>query len=135
LKPLALSQDEIVGKVIVSKPKPVRGTAFSKFSLRGGVEFAALTVAVCLDMVDKGENCAAARITVGSVAAGPVRARKAEKTMAGEMLSDKLFKEIAAIVAGEIHPVMHHGYSIPFLKECLIAQTYRTLVRAAERAG
>jgi CO/xanthine dehydrogenase FAD-binding subunit len=135
LKPLALSQDEIVGKVILPKPKPVRGTAFSKFSLRGGVEFAALTVAVCLDMADKGEGCAAARITVGSVAAGPVRARKAEKAMAGESFSDKLFEGIAAIVAGEIHPVMHHGYSIPFLKECLKTQTYRTLVLAAERAG
>ena len=135
LKPLALSQDEIVGKVIIPKPEPARGTAFSKFSLRGGVEFAALTVAVCLDMADKGDSCAAARITVGSVSAGPVRARKAEKAMTAEPLSDKLFEEIAAIVAGEIHPVMHHGYSIPFLKECLKAQTYRTLVLAAERAG
>lgn len=135
LKPLALAQDEIVGKVIIPKPKPVRGTAFSKFSLRGGVEFAALTVAVRLDMADKGGSCAAARITVGSVAAGPLRARKAEKAMTAEPLSDKIFKEIAAIVAGEIHPVMHHGYSIAFLKECLKTQTYRTLVLAAERAG
>jgi 4-hydroxybenzoyl-CoA reductase beta subunit len=135
LKPLALSQDEIVGKVIILKPEPVRGSAFSKFSLRGGVEFAALTVAVCLDMADKGGSCAAARITVGSVSAGPLRARKAEKAMAGEPLSDKLFEETAAIVTGEIHPVMHHGYSIPFLKECLKVQTYRTLVLAAERAG
>jgi CO/xanthine dehydrogenase FAD-binding subunit len=86
-------------------------------------------------MADKGDSCAAARITVGSVSAGPVRARKAEKAMAGEPLSDKLFEEIAAIVGSEIHPVMHHGYSIPFLKECLKAQTYRTLVLAAERAG
>jgi CO/xanthine dehydrogenase FAD-binding subunit len=135
LKPLVLSQDEIVGKVIIPKPEPVRGTAFSKFSLRGGVEFAALTVAVRLDMADKDDSCAAARITVGSVSAGPVRARKAERAMAGEPFSDKLFEEVAASVAGEIHPVMHHGYSIPFLKECLKAQTYRTLVLAAERAG
>jgi 4-hydroxybenzoyl-CoA reductase beta subunit len=135
LKPLALSADEIVAKVIIPKPESIRGTAFSKFSLRGGVEFAALTVAVRLDMQDKADSCTAARITVGSVAAGPVRARKAEKAMAGEPLSDKLFEEIAGIVASEIRPVMHHGYSIPFLKECLKTQTYRTLVLAAERAG
>ena len=135
LKPLALSQDEVIGKVIIPKPEPLRGTAFSKFSLRGGVEFAALTVAVCLDMADKGDSCAAARITVGSLAAGPVKARKAEKAMAGEPLSDKLIEEIAAIVAGEVHPVLHHGYSIPFLKACLKTQTYRTLVLAAERVG
>jgi 4-hydroxybenzoyl-CoA reductase beta subunit len=135
LKPLVLSQDEIVGKVIIPKPEPVRGTAFSKLSLRGGVEFAALTVAVRLDMADKGDSCVDARITVGSVSAGPVRARKAEKAMAGEPLSNKFFEEIAVIAAGEIHPVMHHGYSIPFLKECLKTQTYRTLILAAERAG
>ena len=135
LKPLALSQDEIVGKVILPKPEPVRGTAFSKFSLRGGLEFAALTVAVRLDMADKDDSCAAARITVGAVSSGPVRARKAEKAVSGEPLSDKLFEEIAEIVASEIHPVRHHGYSIPFLKECLKTQTYRTLVLAAERAG
>jgi 4-hydroxybenzoyl-CoA reductase beta subunit len=135
LKPLALSQDEIVDKVIIPQPQSIRGTAFSKFSLRAGLEFAALTVAVRLDMADTGDSCAAARITVGAVSSGPVRARKAEKAMAAEPLSDKLFQEIAEIVASEIHPVMHHGYSIPFLKECLKTQTYRTLVRAAERAG
>ncbi|MGD9044357.1 MAG: FAD binding domain-containing protein [Desulfobacterales bacterium] len=134
LKPLSLSQDEIVGAVIIPQPAAVRGTAFSKFSIRGGVEFAAITVAVRLDMASKGGRCAAARITVGSAAAGPLSARKAEKAMAGEPYSDKLFEEIADIVAGEIRPVMHHGYSIPFLKECLKTQTYRTLVLAAERA-
>ena len=135
LKPIALSQDEIIDKVIIPQPEPVRGTAFSKFSLRGGLEFAALTVAVRLDMADKVGSCAAARITVGAVSSGPLRARKAEKAMSGEPLSDKLFQEIAEIVLREIHPVMHHGYSIPFLKECLKTQTYRTLVRAAKRAG
>jgi CO/xanthine dehydrogenase FAD-binding subunit len=135
LEPLALSQDEIVSKVIIPKPEPVRGTAFSKFSLRGGMEFAALTVAVRLDLADKSGSCGAACITVGAVSTGPVRARKAEKAMAGEPLSDKLFQKVAAIVASEIHPVMHHGYSIPFLRECLKTQTYRTLVLGAERTG
>ena len=126
LKPLSLSPDEIVGKVIIPKPVAVRGSAFSKFSIRGGVEFAAITVAVRLDMAERGDTCAAARITVGSAAAGPLRARKAEKAMAGEPYSDKLFKEI--------RPVMHHGYSIAFLKECLKTLTCRSLVLAAERA-
>jgi CO/xanthine dehydrogenase FAD-binding subunit len=86
-------------------------------------------------MADKGDSCAAARITVGAVSAAPVRARKAEKALAGEPLSDELFQEIAEIVVSEIHPVMHHGYSIPFLKECLKTKTYRTLVRGAKRTG
>ncbi len=135
LQPLALSQNEIISEVIIANPPTVRGTAFTKFSLRGGVEFAGLTVAVRLDMADGADTCAAARITVGAVSAGPVRALKAEKAMAGEALGDKLFQKIAEMVAGEIRPVMHHGYSVPFLRECLRVQTYRTLSLGAERTG
>jgi len=135
LQPLALSQDEVINEVIIPNPPTVRGSAFTKFSLRGGVEFAGLTVAVCLDMADGADTCAAARITVGAISAGPVRAFKAEKAMAGEALGDKFFQKIAAMVAGEIRPVMHHGYSVPFLRECLRVQTYRTLALGAERTG
>jgi CO/xanthine dehydrogenase FAD-binding subunit len=83
LKPLALSQNEIISEVIIANPQTVRGTAFTKFSLRGGVEFAGLTVAVCLEMANGACICAAARITAGAVSSGPVRAIEAEKAMAG----------------------------------------------------
>jgi len=135
LQPLSLSQDEIISEVIITNTQTVRGSAFTKFSLRGGVEFAGLTVAVCLEMASTPSTCAAAYIAVGAVASGPVRAIKAEKTMAGETLSDKLFRKIAEMVAAEIRPVMHHGYSAPFLKECLKVQAYRTLALGAERTG
>jgi len=135
LQPLALSGDEIISEVIIKIPQATRGSAFSKFSLRGGVEFAGVTVAVCLEMANGASTCAAARIAAGAVSSGPVRAIKAEKAMAGEMLSDELFQKIAEMVAEEIRPVMHHGYSAPFLRECLKVQTYRTLLLGAERTG
>jgi 4-hydroxybenzoyl-CoA reductase beta subunit len=135
LQPLALSHDEIISEVIIANPQTVRSAAFTKFSLRGGVEFAGLTVAACLEMANGSGTCSAARITAGAVSARPVRASKAEKAMAGETLSDKLFQKIAEMVAGEIRPVMHHGYSAPFLRECLKVQTYRTLGLAAKRTG
>jgi 4-hydroxybenzoyl-CoA reductase subunit beta len=135
LKPLALSRDEIISGVIIANPQTVHGSAFTKFSMRGGVEFAGLSVAVYLEMSDSASTCAAARITAGSVAGGPVRAVKAEKAMAGETLSDKLFENIAEMVAKEIRPVMHHGYSAAYLRECLKVQTYRTLALAAKRSG
>jgi CO/xanthine dehydrogenase FAD-binding subunit len=135
LKPLALSRDEIISEVIIANPQTVRGAAFTKFSLRGGLEFAGLTIAIYLEMANGSTTCTTARITVGAVASGPVRASKAEKAMTGETFSDKLFQKIAEMVAGEIRPVMHHGYSVPFLKECLKVQTYRTLALGAERTG
>lgn len=133
LQPLSLSQDEIIREVIIENTKTVRGSAFTKFSLRGGVEFAGLSLAVCLEMANGASTCATARITAGAVSAGPIRAFKAEKAMAGETLSDKLFQKIAEMVAVEIRPVMHHGYSVPLLRECLKVQTHRTLEMAAKR--
>jgi 4-hydroxybenzoyl-CoA reductase beta subunit len=135
LQPLSLSRDEIISAVIITNPQTVQGAAFTKFSLRGGLEFAGLTVAACLEMANGSGTCSAARITAGAVSARPVRAAKAEKAMAGETLSDELFQKIAEMVAGEIRPVMHHGYSAPFLRECLKVQTYRTLALGAERTG
>ena len=135
LRPLALSQDEIISEVIVPNSQTLHGTAFAKFSLRGGVEFAGLTLAVRLDMADDAETCAGARITAGSISAGPVRAFNAEKQMNGGALSKKFVQKIAEMVAGEIRPVMHHGYSVPYLRECLKVLTYRSLARGAERAG
>ena len=50
LQPLSLSQDEIIREVIITNKEAVWGSAFTKFSIRGGVEFAGLTVAVCLEV-------------------------------------------------------------------------------------
>jgi CO/xanthine dehydrogenase FAD-binding subunit len=133
LRPLSLSHDEIIREAIIANKATVQGSAFAKFSMRGGVEFAGLTVAVYLEMANSANICAAARITVGAVASGPARAIQAEKAMAGQKLSDTLFQKIAETVAAETRPLMHHGYSAPFLRECLRVQTYRTLKRAAKR--
>jgi 4-hydroxybenzoyl-CoA reductase beta subunit len=133
MQPLDLSQDEIISAVIIPKRNAVSGAAFTKFSLRGGVEFAGLTVAVCLETENGTGACAAAHITVGAVSAAPVRAFKAEKAMAGETISDQLLRQISEMVAGEIRPVMHHGYSAAYLRECLKVQAYRTLALAAKR--
>jgi len=131
LFPIALSRGELVSKVIIPKAATHRGSGFTKFSLRGGMEFGALTVAALLDVVDDGMTCATARIAVGSVSAKPVRAVKAEAALTGEKLSEGLLREVAKKVAAEVRPVMHHGYSAPFLRECLEVQAYRTLTKAA----
>jgi len=133
LRPVRLADDEIVTDVIIPNAASLRGTGFRKFSSRGGMEFAALTVAALLDMADNGKTCARARIILGSISAGPIRALKAEAVLSGQKLSDKLLEDAAHEVAAEVRPVMHHGYSVPFLRECLRVQTFRTLTLSANR--
>jgi 4-hydroxybenzoyl-CoA reductase beta subunit len=131
LWPIALSEGELVSRVIIPDPAPIRGSGFTKFSLRGGMEFGAVSVAVLLDGKDDGRACGKARIAVGSVSAKPVRAVKGETALSGEKPSDELLREVAKKIATEVRPVMHHGYSVPFLRACLEVQAYRTLTKAA----
>jgi 4-hydroxybenzoyl-CoA reductase beta subunit len=131
LSPIALSDGELVSRVIIPDAAANRGSGFSKFSLRGGMEFGAVTVAVLLEGTDDGETCGKARIAVNSVLAKPVRAVKAETALNGEKLSDDLLREVAKEIATEVRPVMHHGYSAPFLRACLEVQAYRALTKAA----
>ncbi len=131
LSPIALLEGELVSRVVIPDAAPNRRSGFTKFSLRGGMEFGAVTVAVLLDGTDEGGTCGKARIAVGSVSAKPVRAVKAETALNGEKPSDDLLREVAKKVAAEVRPVMHHGYSVPFLKACLEVQAYRTLTKAA----
>jgi len=107
----------------------VRGTAFVKFSMRGGVEFAALNIAVVLDM-EEGNCCRDVRITVGAISPSPGRMVNAEDAMRGRDLSKDLFEEVAGIVASSARPFMHHGYSTPYLRECLRVQARRALETA-----
>lgn len=133
LKPLAISDGEVLTEVILPGSLSLRGTAFVKFTLRGGMEFAALSVAVVLDMENDGSLCRGARITVGSVGAGPIRAVKGEHAVAGQSLSKKLFQEVARLVVSETHPFPHHGYSAAYLRACLEVETRRAFILAAEQ--
>lgn len=130
LRPLSLLPAEIISEITVP---PVLGTsrhAFRKFSRRKGLEFAGLTVAVALQ-IDGDNTCRDARIAVGSVAGGPLRARSAEAELQGKDLSDReILWSAAATVAREIRPVAHHGYRASHLRTCLEVETRRALAEA-----
>ncbi len=131
-KPLAMASGEILSRILIPRAPDNRGAAFFKSSLRGGLEFATLSVAAVLDMEDDGETCSKARLTIGAVSAAPLRARKAESALAGKRLSKELFSQVADQVVEEIRPVPHHGHSRAYLTECLRAETRQTLCSAAE---
>ncbi|MBI4633456.1 MAG: xanthine dehydrogenase family protein subunit M [Deltaproteobacteria bacterium] len=133
VQPLAISPTELVTEVIIPARPRIGGEAFAKFSVRGGVEFAAVTAAVALRMESDGATCSAAVITVGAVSPAPRRARKAEEALQGKRLSPELFGESARIAAGEISPLPHHGFSAPYLRECLEVQIRRALEAVAKR--
>ena len=133
LKPLHISGSEIITEVIVPQKASPRGWAFIKFSMRGGMEFAAINVAVVLDIADDGTLCHEARITAGAISGGPVRMIKAEEALRGQQLSKDLFQRSAEAGASEVSTFPHHGHSANYLRECLKIQTLRALNLAFER--
>jgi len=126
-RPVTITPQEIITEIRIPKSSRQRKAAFAKFSLRGGVEFGALNLAVVLDMAADNKTCSNAKIVVGAVAASPLRARKAESLLTGKPLADQLIAETAAAVSAEIQPIPHHGFSKAYLSECLRAQTRQVL--------
>ena len=133
VQPLKIAPGEILSKVLIPSTNHKRGAAYAKFSLRGALEFAALSVAAVLEVEDDGQTCAQARIAVGAVSAAPLRARKAESFLRGQRLSISLFSEAAQRVMDEGRLVPHHGYSHAYLLESLKVQSQRVLASAAEQ--
>ena len=81
----AIKGDEVVRSVEFPKLKgPVRQT-FLKFTLRKPVDFAVVSVASVISV--DGGVCTDARIALGAVAPGPVRAKNAEELLRGRPLT------------------------------------------------
>lgn len=133
LQTLALSSDEILSRIIVPLRPGYRAQTFAKFSWRPGFEFSALSVAAALELEDDGQTCCSVRITVGSIAAAPLRLPKAEAILAGGRLNDSIIAAAAEEAAMEIRPVPHHGYSGVYLRQCLKVQVRRVLTAAIEQ--
>lgn len=133
IRPLTLAPDEVLTNVRIPARPEHRCEAFVKFNWRGGFEFSALSVAAVMEMEADLRTCRRARITVGSIAAAPRRARKTEAALAGKSLSDGLIAAAAEQTVSEIRPIPHHGYSGAYLSECLRVQTRRVLTSAVSR--
>jgi len=135
LLPLRLAGGDVIAQVLLpAAPAQQRG-AFVKFSLRGGVEFAGVSVTAVIDLAADGRTCAGARIVVGAVTAAPMRARLAEQALIGRELNRAMIPDVARQVPAEVRPLPHHGYSAGYLKQCLEVQARRALTRALEDFG
>ena len=134
LKPLNLGQAELLRAVFI--PPVPRGFAwgFHKSTVRGGLEFGMVVIAVALRLADDGKTCADARIVIGAVREGPVRATAAERSLKGAVLDEKRLAQAAAEAAKEISPLPHHGFTKRHLMDNIRVYLRRTMAQAVERA-
>ena len=111
----ALEKDEMVTSVEVPKLafRQTRQT-FLKFTLREPVDFAIVSVATVI-MVKKG-TCSDARIALGAVGPGPVRARKAEEFLKGRAINEESAVEAAEHALAGARPLNMNAYKIEIAK-------------------
>ena len=110
----SLKRGEMVTGVEVPSIADEAQQAFLKFTLRKPVDFAIVSVATVI--MAKGGACTDARIALGGVAAGPVRATKAEKILVGRSVDEKVAADAAEEALAGAKPLNMNAYKIEIAK-------------------
>ena len=124
----SLAEDEIITKVVIPPLPPRSGIEYIRFSSTSVVDKPSVGVAVRLTL-DK-EAVQVARIVLGCVGPTPVRARKAEESIAGKKPTAELIAEAAMLAAHECSPTSDLRGSEQY-KRAIV----RTLVKRASNAA
>ncbi len=119
-----LRTGEMVTSVEIPRIKGPARQTFLKFTLRKPVDFAVVSVA-CVILEEKGV-CTDARIALGAVAPGPVRAREAERFVAGNPLTPERAAEAVLLALSDAKPLPMNSYKV---------EIATTLVRRALRGA
>jgi xanthine dehydrogenase YagS FAD-binding subunit len=110
----ALERGEMVREVEVPRINGPVKQAFFKFTLRRPVDFAIVSVASVLTV--KEGVCLDARLALGAVAPGPVRAKKAEQFLKGRSIDNDTAAEAAAQAVLGAWPLSKNAYKIEITK-------------------
>jgi carbon-monoxide dehydrogenase medium subunit/6-hydroxypseudooxynicotine dehydrogenase subunit alpha len=125
----ALEPDELLVEVEVPPLPAGTGHAFEEYSRRHG-DFA-LGGAAVLYTKNGGGTCSEARIALLGAADTPVRAREAERMLAGQALDEELAREAAQVATRDIDPTGDIHGSGAYRKRLIEAMVRRALLKAA----
>ena len=130
----ALEPDEILVEAAIPPSPPRSGWAFLEIARRHG-DYAQAGVAARVTL-DEAGRCQEARLVYLSAGDAPVRAREAERLLAGEALADAAIEAAAEKAArDELHPAADVHATAEFKRHLARVLTRRALRKAAERAS
>lgn len=109
-----LAADELIREIQIPKPPSGARQRFEKFTLRKPIDFAVVSVASILT-VEKGV-CKDARIVLGAVAPGPVRAEKAEEAIKGRTVDEDMAADGANQALEGARPLKMNRYKVEIAK-------------------
>jgi 4-hydroxybenzoyl-CoA reductase subunit beta len=133
--PNVLGDSELICAVVLPSTPPLSGWGYHKSTIRGGLEFAMVVVAVWLSLKDDGKTCDDVRIAIGAVSERPSRAVAAENVLRGQKIDQPLIERAAAAAVGETRFLPHHNFSVEYLKQNAQIYLRRILTDATGRAS
>lgn len=127
-----LGPGEVVAELWIPEPPAGAGAAYQKHSLR---RMDVAMVGVAALVVPAGEACGDIRIALSAVAPTPMRAKRAESVLRGQVPTEALLETAAREAAGESRPITDIRGSAESRKnivETLTGQVIRQALRAAK---
>jgi len=123
-----LGPGEILKRIIVPRPKPRTQSVYLKFGLRNAMDIPIVGVAVSLVFGDEG-SCCDAKVALASIAPTPLRARKTEAALAGE-LNEQRIQDAAAQAVAEAKPISDVRGSASYRKHLVRVLTTQAVKQA-----
>jgi NADPH-dependent glutamate synthase beta subunit-like oxidoreductase len=109
-----LDPDEVVKEIQIPKPRDGAQQKYLKFTLRTPVDFAIVSV-VSVITIERGV-CVDARIALGAVAPGPLRAKAAEEVIIGRPIDEHRAVEAAEQAVAGAQPLSMNAYKVEIAK-------------------
>src|SRR5918995_1245290 len=125
-----MNPDEILTEITIPKTSPRLVGEYIKFSPREMMDLAYVGVAVAYATSAKEKKCDGVRIVLGAVAPTPIRAKRAEAALEGQILSEGLAEKVGAIAAEEARPISDVRSSADYRRAMVGAMTKRALLNA-----
>ena len=123
-----LEKGEILAAIIIPD-QPTTGSNYIKFGLRRAGALAVAGVASSVTVSDG--TCRDVRVVLGAVAPTPIRAKRAEAALEGQVLTDALAEKVGQIAAEEAKPISDVRSSADYRRAMVGAMTKRALLNAA----
>jgi carbon-monoxide dehydrogenase medium subunit len=127
----AMSADEILTEITVPKTDARLVGEYIKFSPREMMDLAYVGVAVAYALGSSDKKCTGVRIVLGAVAPTPIRAKKAEAVVEGQLLSEAVADKAGQIAAAEAKPISDVRSSAEYRRAMVGVMTKRALLNAA----
>lgn len=126
-----LRPGEILTEIHVPCPAIPLGWSHIKFTPRSEEDFA--TVGVALTLWGQGSLCEDIRLALNSVAPTILRAKRSEKILRGQRVTDDLVREMADVAATEVDPMDDNRGSSDYKREMVKVLVRRATEQALQR--